>query len=159
MQRLNYTPRPLSEKYPGQYKVLRRIDTNQRLNTGTRWFGTFLGATVVVYCAFFHRWNDGHENIMSDFYRMRLKWQERILGGLSDRDYEDLYFPKGSNVVLKNVRDSDYIPEELRKTKENEYALNRPAERHVLEAERVRQAEEERLLREMDEKSWWGKRK
>lgn len=150
MKRLNYTPRPLSETYAGQYKVLRKIDTNLRVNTGSRWFGSFIASSVVIYCAFFHRWNDGHENVMSDFYRARLGLQERIFGQLSDQDNEDLHFPRGSNVVIKNVRDSDYIPEELRRTTENEFALNRPSERHVLEAERYKQEAEEKLLRELD---------
>lgn len=150
MKRLNYTPRPPSGVYPGQYKVLRRIDTNQRLNTGSRWFGSFLAASVVVYCAFFHRWNDGRENVMSDFYRARLSLKERVIG-LSDQEYDDLHHPKGANIVVKNVKDSDYIPENLRKTVEGEYALNRPSERHVLEAQRIQQQQEEQLLREMDE--------
>lgn len=150
MKRLNYTPRPASEVYPGQYKVLRRIDTNQRLNTGTRWFGSFLAGSVVIYCAFFHRWNDGRENVMSDFYRTRLKVKERLFG-LDDQEYDDLYYPKGANMVIKNVKDTDYIPEDLRKTVESEYVLNRPSERHVLEAQRIQQQQEEQLLREMDE--------
>ncbi|ODV77835.1 uncharacterized protein CANTADRAFT_55010 [Suhomyces tanzawaensis NRRL Y-17324] len=149
MKRLNYTPRPASELYPGQYKVLRRVDTNQRLNTGSRWFGSFLGGSIVVYFAFFHRWNDGRENVMSDFYRFRLRIKERLVG-LTDQDYDDLYHPKGSNVVIKNVRDTDYIPEDIRKTTENEFALNRPSERHVLEAQRLQQEQEENLLREYD---------
>lgn len=150
MKRLNYTPRPPSELYPGQYKILRKIDTNQRLNTGTRWFGSFLGGSIVVYFAFFHRWNDGRENVMSDFYRARLSVKEKLLG-LNDQEYDDLYHPKGANIVVKNVRDSDYIPEGMRKTVEGEYALNRPSERHVLEAQRIQQKQEEQLLREMDE--------
>lgn len=150
MKRLNYTPRPLSELYPGQYKVLRKVDTNQRLNTGTRWFGTFIGTSIVVYFGFFHRWNDGKENVMSDFYRARLILQEKIIG-LSDQEYDDLYYPKGTGIVVKNVRDSDYIPEDIRKTKEGEFALNRPSQRHVLEAQRIQQQQEEQMLRELDD--------
>lgn len=149
MKRLNYTPRPASELYPGQYKVLRKVDTNQRLNTGSRWFGSFLGGSIVIYFAFFQRWNDGRENVMSDFYRARLRVQERIFG-LNDEEFDDLYHPKDANMVIKNVRDTDYIPESLRKTAETEYALNRPSERHVLEAQRVQQEQEETMLREMD---------
>lgn len=171
MKRLNYTPRPASELYHGQYKVLRKVDTNQRLNTGTRWFGTFLGGSLVFYFAFFHRWNDGKENVMSDFYRARLAFQEKFFG-LSDEEYEDLYHPKGSGIVVKNVRDADYIPENLRRTREGEYALNRPSQRHVLEAQRIQQEQEEKMLRELDEhkqfaselmaeqkdrKKWFGK--
>lgn len=150
MKRLNYTPRPFSTLYPGQYMVLRKVDTNQRLNTGTRWFGSFVTGSVVIYFAFFHRWNDGRENVMSDFYRARLQMKERFFG-LSDQEYDDLYHPKTAPTTIKNVRDAQYIPEELRKTKEGQYALNRPSERHVLEAERVQQQREEQMLRELDE--------
>lgn len=149
MKRLNYTPRPASELYPGQYKVLRKVDTNQRLNTGTRYFGTFLGGLIIVYFAFFHRWNDGRENVMSDFYRARLRVKEKWFG-LNDEEYNDLHHPKSANIAVKNVRDADYIPEDIRRTQEGEYALNRPSERHVLEANRIKQAQEEQLLREME---------
>ncbi|CAN3499736.1 hypothetical protein DICA1_B04302 [Diutina catenulata] len=149
MKRLNYTPRPASELYPGQYKVLRKVDTNQRLNTATRYFGTFLGGSIIVYFAFFHRWNDGRENVMSDFYRARLRVKEKWFG-LNDEEYNDLHHPKSANIAVKNVRDADYIPEDIRRTSEGEYALNRPSERHVLEANRIKQAQEEQLLREME---------
>ncbi|CCE73272.1 Piso0_000303 [Millerozyma farinosa CBS 7064] len=149
MRKLNYTPRPVSELYPGQYKVLRKVDTYKRFNIGNRWFGTFLGSTIVIYFAFFHRWNDGAENVMSDFYRARLRVQEKLFG-LSEQEYEDLYHPKGIKFAVKNVRDADYIPESLRKTVEGEFALNRPSERHVLEAERIQQAQEEEYLKNLD---------
>lgn len=149
MKRLSYTPRPLSELYPGQYKVLRRVDANRRLNIGTRWFGTFLATSIVLYGAFFYRWNDGRENVLSDFYRARLLLKERFTT-LTDEEYDDLYHPKGSGIVVKNVRDTDYIPESVRKTQEGKYALNRPSERHVLEAQRIQQQQEEQMLREME---------
>lgn len=149
MKRLNYTPRPKSSLYPGQYMVLRKIDTNQRLNTGTRWFGTFLTGSILVYFSFFYRWNDGRENVMSEFYRMRLRVKEKYFG-LSDLEYEDLHHPKDPNIAIRNVRDTDYIPEDIRRTKEGEFALNRPSERHMLEALRLQQEQEERLLRELD---------
>lgn len=155
MNRLNYTPRPLSELYPGQYKILRKVDTNQRLNTGSRYFGTFLAGTVIIYCAFFQRWNDGNENIMSDFYRARLRLKERYFG-LNDIEYDDLYHPKTAAVNIKTVRDKDYIPDDIRKTQEGEYAMNRPSERHILEAERIQQQQEEQLLREFDQYKQFG---
>lgn len=149
MKKLNYTPRPHSTLYPNQYMVLRKVDTNQRLNTGTRWFGTFLTSSIVVYFAFFYRWNDGRENVMSDFYRYRLQIKERVVG-LSESEYDDLYHPRGANLVLKNVRDAEYIPGDMRKTKEGDFALNRPSEKHVLEAQRIQQQQEEAMLRELD---------
>ncbi|KAK6204486.1 uncharacterized protein RJT21DRAFT_8781 [Scheffersomyces amazonensis] len=149
MKRLNYTPRPASELYPGQFKVLRKVDTNHRLNFGSRWFSTFMGGSIVIYFAFFHKWNDGKENVMSDFYRARLRLKERF-STLSEEEYDDLYHPKQSSIGVRGVRDTDYIPENLRKTSENEFVLNRPSERHVLEAQRIQQEQEEKLLREMD---------
>lgn len=149
MRKLNYTPRPQLTLYPGQYMVLRKVDTNQRLNTGTRWFGSFLTGSIIVYFSFFYRWNDGRENVMSEFYRYRLQLKEKMVG-LSDQEYDDLYHPKGANIVVKNVRDSDYIPEDIRRTKEGEFALNRPSERHMLEAQRLQQQHEEEMLRELD---------
>lgn len=149
MKRLNYTPRPQSSLYPGQYMVLRKVDTNQRLNTGTRWFGTFLTSSIVIYFTFFYRWNDGRENITSEFYRYRLQLKEKI-SGLTEQEYDDLYHPKSANVVVKNVRDAEYIPEDIRRTKEGEFALNRPSERHVLEAHRLQQEQEEKMLRDLD---------
>ncbi|EGV61640.1 hypothetical protein PSN45_000320 [Yamadazyma tenuis] len=160
MKKLNYTPRPLSEVYPGQYKVLRKIDTYNRLNIGSKWFGTFLTSTLVIYGLFFYRWNDGYENVTSDFYRARLRLKETMLR-LTDEEYNDLYYPKGSNIVVKKVRDTDYIPEDIRRTKEGSMALNRPAERHVLEAQRIQQQREEAKLREdsavveKKKSKWW----
>lgn len=142
-------PRPQSSLYPGQYMVLRKVDTNQRLNTGTRWFGTFLTGSIIFYFTFFYRWNDGRENVMSEFYRYRLLLKEKLVG-LTDQEFDDLYHPKSANIVLKNVRDTDYIPEDIRRTKEGEFALNRPSERHVLEAQRLQQQREEEMLRELD---------
>ena len=52
MERLNYTARPQSDLYPGQYKVLRRVDTNKRLDIGNRYFGTFIIGSVIVYGVF-----------------------------------------------------------------------------------------------------------
>ena len=149
MRRLNYTPRPPSELYPGQYKVLRKVDTYQRLNTGSRYFGTLVGGSIFIYFMFFHRWNEGHETIVSDLYRARLRLKERFFD-LNDIEYQDLHHPKGANIVLRNVPDAQYIPDHMRKTVEGDYALNRPAARHVLEADRLQQEKEENLLRDLD---------
>lgn len=149
MKRLNYTPRPPSQLYPGQYKVLRKVDTNVRLNRGSRLFATWIGGGIVVYCLFFQRWNDGNENVLSDFYRARLRLKEKLFG-LSDEEYQDLHHPKSAPIVIKNVKDAEYIPESIRRTSEGEFALNRPSERHMLEAHRIQQQQEEEYLREQD---------
>lgn len=86
---------------------------------------------------------------MSDFFRFRLRLKEKLVG-LSDQDYDDLYYPREQPKVIRNVRDAEYIPDSIRKTKEGEYALNRPAERHVLEALRIQQQQEEEMLREFE---------
>lgn len=150
MERLNYTARPQSDLYPGQYKVLRRVDTNKRLDIGNRYFGTFIIGSVIVYGVFFHRWNDGRENVFSDFYRAQLKLKEKLMGGLNEQEYDDLYHPRDSGIVVRNVRDAQYIPEDIRKTSETNYNLNRPGERHVLEAQRIQQEQEEKMLKELD---------
>lgn len=150
MERLNYTARPMSDLYPNQYKVLRRVDTNKKLHLGSRWFGTLIGGSVIFYFTFFYRWNEGRDNVFSDFYRSQLWLKERILGGLSEQEYDDLHFPKLGYTVLHSVKDAQYIPDDLRKTQEGEFVLNRPSERHLLEAERIQQEKEEQMLRELD---------
>lgn len=150
MERLNYTARPQSDLYPGQYKVLRKIETNKRLNLGSRYFGTLIMSGISIYALFFHRWNEGRENVFSDFYRFQLKLKEQLLGGLNELDYDDLYHPKAAGIVVKNVPDAVYIPDDMKKTKETEYNLNRPSEKHVLEAQRIQQQNEERMLKELD---------
>lgn len=93
---------------------------------------------------------------MSDFYRYRLRGKE-LLVGLSETEYDDLYHPKKNVHVIKNVRDAEYIPTDIRQTKEGDYALNRPAERHVLEAQRRQQQQEEEMLKELDKHREYAK--
>ncbi|KAI5954471.1 hypothetical protein KGF54_002246 [Candida jiufengensis] len=154
MSRLNYTARPKSNIYPNQYKMLRQVDTNKNLHFGSRWFSIFIGGSIIIYGVFFQRWNNGKENVFSDFYRSQLKFKERIMGGLSEVEHDDLYYPNQiSGRYLKNVKDAQYINEDIRKTKENEYVLNRPSERHILEAERIQQENEEKILRGLSSKN------
>ncbi|EGW32615.1 uncharacterized protein SPAPADRAFT_138295 [Spathaspora passalidarum NRRL Y-27907] len=149
MNRLNYSPRPMSDLYPGQYKVLRRVDTNRRLYLGSRYFGLFITVSAFTYAAFFYRWNGGSENVFSEFYRSRLRLKEKYVG-LNEEEHDDLYHQKDSGVRIKGVKDSQYIPDSLRKTPENDLVLSRPSEKHILEAERIQQQEEERMLKELD---------
>lgn len=151
MKRLNYTPRPASAVYPGQYKVLRKVNTNQKVQVGLRMFASFIGGAVIVYFTFFYRWNDGKENIFSDFYRARLRAKEAVFGGLLSQEYDDLYHPQQNKVVVKKVRDAEYIPPAMRKNVESELVMNKPSDSHYLEAERIRQDQEEAMLRELDE--------
>lgn len=151
MKRLNYTPRPASQLYPGQYKVLRKVNTSQKVQVGSRWFASLLGGSIIVYFSFFYRWNDGKENVFSDFYRARLQLKERIFGGLSQQEYDDLHHPQQNKVIIKKVRDAEYIPDDMRRNVESDLAMNKPSDRHFLEAERIRQDQEEMMLRELNE--------
>ncbi|CAK9436870.1 uncharacterized protein LODBEIA_P13920 [Lodderomyces beijingensis] len=147
MERLNYTARPRSDLYPGQYKMLRRVDTNKKLHLGSRWFGTLITGSAVLYFTFFYRWNEGRDNVFTDLYRSQLWVKERLVG-LTKQEFDDLHHPQASYAAIKGVKDSMYIPEDMRRTQEGAYALNRPGERHILEAERIQQEmEEEQLLR------------
>ncbi|RLV94718.1 hypothetical protein JA1_001535 [Spathaspora sp. JA1] len=149
MKRLNYSPRPMSDLYPGQYKVLRRIDTDHRLHFGSRIFGYVIVGTALTYAIFFHRWNRGSENVFSNTYRSRLNLKEKVLG-LNEREHDDLYHPKDSGASVRGVEDSKYLPDSLRKTPENELVLSRPSEKHILEANRIQQQEEEKMLKQLD---------
>ena len=37
------------------------------------------------------------------------------MGGLNEQEYDDLYHPRDSGIVVRNVRDAQYIPEDIRK--------------------------------------------
>lgn len=74
-----------------------------------------------------------------------------VFGGLLSQEYDDLYHPQQNKVVVKKVRDAEYIPPAMRKNVESELVMNKPSDRHYLEAERIRQDQEEAMLRELDE--------
>ena len=143
MERLNYTARPQSDLYPGQYKVLRRVDTNKRLDIGNRYFGTFIIGSVIVY-GVFSIVGMMVEKMFSVILSSSIKIKRKLMGGLNEQEYDDLYHPRDSGIVVRNVRDAQYIPEDIRKTSETNYNLNRPSERHVLEAQRIQQEQEEK---------------
>ncbi|CCH42613.1 hypothetical protein BN7_2157 [Wickerhamomyces ciferrii] len=152
IQRLQYTPRPKSQLYPGQYKVLRRVNNYSRFQKGALSTGKFLTIGIGLYSVFFYRWNDGYDNVFSDFYRMRLRIKYIVNGGLSEQELEDLK-PKQRGFVDRPkavvAEGEDPIkPKEL--PKESEYLKERPSDRHLMEAQMIVQDREERLMRALD---------
>lgn len=178
MSQLSYAPRPASEVYPGQFKILRRVNDNRRFNIGSKWAASGIISVVMVYSIFFHRWNDGYDNVFSDFYRFQLRCKWFFTGTLSKQDYDDLTpKQKGLNSAMVNeTYDPDF---EARETK---FALQRPSRQHMIMAEKLAQQREEKYLRAVDmaekqaalnkqngdaelkewresetKKSWWGR--
>lgn len=147
MKKLHYTPRPLSELYPGQYKLLRRTDRSQ-FKAGVRLTSMFMTTVIVIGGVFFYRWNDGYDNIFSGPYRFQLRMRDRIFGNLTERQKEDLK-PKQRGMVRTTADSpsgsSPYVPPQ------NEtIAMERPSRGHMIEAERIRQEREEAILRAVD---------
>lgn len=146
LKRLQYTPRPLSELYPGQYKVLRRVQTGA-FNTGIRYTSFFLGTGLVVFGVFFYRWNDGYENVFSSTYRWQLKMRQSIFGNLSEQQLEDL-IPKQRGMTRRSSNNDEAAFIEPKK--EDGHSMQRPQRMHYIEAERIKQEREEAILRAVD---------
>ncbi len=146
MKKMRYTPRPPSDLYPGQFKILRRLPVNQRFNKGASIFGTILTTTVVTYCVFFKRWDDGYDNIFSPFYRWRLRMKETMGGVLTDQQREDL-IPKDRPTSVKLVDNPQLSDSGMN---EGDYALERPARKHIMEAEGITQQREVEMLKSLD---------
>lgn len=151
LKRLNYTPRPLSEYYPGQYKVLKRKG-NQSFNKGVRLMAKFATWTIVIGSVFFYRWNDGYDNVFSTPYRWQLWLRERLFSNLSPQQKEDLE-GKQKGAVKKTRPIGDVIgpqSEHINSSNRDPVAFERPSRAHVIEAERIMQEREEALLRAVD---------
>ncbi|CDR46444.1 CYFA0S23e01068g1_1 [Cyberlindnera fabianii] len=140
MRRLQYVPRPQSELYPGQYKVLRRVNNYTKFDKGAEVTAKLLMGGILIYGVFFHRWNDGQENIFSWAYRLRLQAQYLLTDALSPQQKEDLEFVKLPSSIRLGTGDG---PET---TVNEEFGLERPQRKHILEVERRKQIEEEELL-------------
>lgn len=151
MQKLQYTPRPKSELYPGQYKVLRRVDNYPRFYKGGLFVTRMMALGVGIYAVFIYRWNDGYDHIFSPMYRLRLRIKYIINGELSDTEMDDL-IPKRRGYVQRpsmSVESSDsYIVNE--KPTNSKYVMEKPNERQLREAQRIMQDSEERYLRALD---------
>ncbi|ANZ73095.1 BA75_01478T0 [Komagataella pastoris] len=147
MNQLKYTPRPPSELYPGQNKVLKRINTKARFQNGLKITSRLLMFGVSVYGVFFYRWNEGYDNVFSPFYRFRLKCKKFISGELSDKEEFDL---SGNSKPLpfKVIRE-ETVPEDIAAV-ESAAGLQRPTQKHLMEVERILQEREEKMLRAVD---------
>lgn len=146
LKRLQYTPRPLSDLYPGQYKVLRRVDPGA-FNTGIRYTSFVLGTSLVVFGVFFYRWNDGYENVFSGPYRWQLKVRQKLLGNLTDQQEEDLV-SKHRGMTRRSATNDDAAF--IEPTREDTHSMQRPQRMHYIEAERIKQEREEAILRAVD---------
>lgn len=146
LKRMQYTPRPLSDLYPGQYKVLRRID-DTGFNRGVKFSTVFLTSTVAVIGVFFYRWNDGYDNVFSRPYRIQLAIRDKLFGNLSEEQKEDLQTKSRGVVRMHSQNSSAPTPYD---SKYEDLALERPMRNHMLEVERIRQEREEALLRAVD---------
>lgn len=156
MARLQYTPRPHSELYPGQFKTLRRVNNYTKFDKGVQLTGRWLVVGLVGYGIFVHRWNDGYENIFSDLYRSQLRFKYWLFGTLNDQEMSDL---NSEPIFRRDIRvgAGEGIISDV--ALENGIALERPERRHYIEAERIMQQREEEALRAKDEKAkerkWW----
>lgn len=146
-KRMQYTPRPLSELYPGQYKVLKRTGSNP-FAKGVRYSSIILGTAVVVFGVFFYRWNDGYDHALSGTYRWQLQMRDSLLGNLSERQKEDLEGKqRGFNRIAKQQDESRVLSP---RPEDDNLAMQRPMRNHIIEAERIRQEREEAILRAVD---------
>lgn len=153
MQKLQYSPRPKSQLYPGQYKVLRRVNNYPRFYQGALYTTKLLVFGVGTYAIFFYRWNDGYDHVFSEFYRWRLRAKYVINGELSKQELEDLipkqrgFSRRPMSVVSPN--EEQYI-KPVQVPIDPKYLMERPDEKHLMEAQKVLQDREERLMRAID---------
>ncbi|KAK9471220.1 uncharacterized protein V1510DRAFT_397599 [Dipodascopsis tothii] len=143
MKRASFTPRPPSDLYPGQYKVLKKALPAAAFSRGINMVSVTLTAIIVSYAVFFYRWNEGYDNVFSDAYRYQLRLKEKYLGPLSSQEVADLR-PRPRGYAVREV-DLPQGPDQT--FTESEWAMERPRRSHIMEAERIRQAREEQHLR------------
>ncbi|CDO55554.1 hypothetical protein DV451_000179 [Geotrichum candidum] len=146
LKRLQYTPRPLSDLYPGQYKVLRRVESGA-FNTGVKYTSFILGTGIVVFGVFFYRWNDGYENVFSSTYRFQLRMRDALFGNLSESQKDDLK-PKQRGMTRKSSGNDEAAF--IEPSREDSHSMQRPQRMHYIEAERIKQEREEAILRAVD---------
>lgn len=154
MQRLQYTPRPKSQLYPGQYKVLRRVNNYPRFYKGGLFVTRMMALGVGIYAVFIYRWNDGYDHVFSPMYRLRLRIKYVINGELSDQEMDDL-IPKRRGYVKRPAINpaaagDSYLINDEKKPADSKYVMEKPNERQLLEAQRIMQEREERYMRALD---------
>lgn len=155
MKTLQYYPRPPSEKYPGRYKVLRRVDATNGFKRGANLTATVSIYGFVLFAVFFYKWND-HENVFAPLRRGQLWVKERILGKLDDDDFNDLYNykldtpipqrPLPSMMYDKNV-ENKIVGEG---TVNNDHIVDRFGTKHVVYAEHIQQRDEEEKMKGLE---------
>lgn len=143
LRRLNYTPRPASELYPGQYKVLKRKNASH-FNDGVRLFGKTMTFVVLIGSVFFYRWNDGYDNVFSEPYRLQLRLRQKLFGNLSPQQQEDME-RKQRGMIRRLPAQSQVQPPNAELDAST--ALERPQRSHVIEAERRLQESQEAVLK------------
>lgn len=155
MKRLKYYPRPPSELYPGRHKVLRRINHKSSFVRGSEITAKVSIYFLIAFGVFFYKWND-NENVFAPFRRFQLRIKEKILGGLSPADYNDLYnYDQTKSIPQKPLPSIMYEDNEKKhlvggdKTN-NEFIKDRFGNKHVVYAEHVTQRQEESMLKAMD---------
>jgi len=157
MQKLQYTPRPKSKLYPGQYQVLRRVDNYPKFYKGAVKTSKFMVFGVIAYSMFFYRWNDGFDHIWSDLYRTRLKIKYFINGELTKQEFEDLnskqrgYIKSRSmGTDMPELEDSKIRNDKKRTDVDSKYVMETPNPKHLKEAERILQERDEKIMRAID---------
>lgn len=164
LKKLNYTPRPASDLYFGQYKVLKRKGTTS-FNDGVRLVGKTMMWGIIIGSVFFYRWNDGYDNVFSEPYRLQLRIRQKLFGNLSPQQIDDMEGKQRGMIKKIPPRAQTRAPStEL----DSQTALERPQRSHLIEAERRMQEQQEALLKAVNiakekvkedenkkKKSWW----
>lgn len=155
MKKLKYFPRPPSELYPGRYKVLRKINHKSNFTRGAELTTKISIYVLIGFGVFFYKWND-NENVFAPFRRFQLRIKEKVLGGLSPDDYNDLYnYDKNKAIPQKPLPTIMYEENENKNlvgedATNNEFIKDRFGNKHMVYAEHVTQKQEENMLKAMD---------
>lgn len=156
MKTLQYYPRPPSEKYPGRYKVLRRVNSNNPFTRGANLTAKVSIYGFVAYAVFFYKWND-HENIFAPFRRCQLYLKEAILGQLDEEDYNDLYHYDANKAIPQRPLPSRMYDKNVEGgiagegSVNNEHIVDRFGTKHVVFAEHLNQESDAEKMAKLDE--------
>jgi hypothetical protein len=126
MKKLQYTPIPQSELYPGQFKRLKRVQNYTSFYKGAALAVKVGCAGVIFYSVFFHRWEG--ENVFSKYFRFRQGLQSILFDVHEDTTMKRPTMRLGTGELTTSVDES--------------IGLERPMKKHLLEAERRKQLQE-----------------
>ncbi|GMM36766.1 hypothetical protein DASC09_040910 [Saccharomycopsis crataegensis] len=150
MNRLGYHPRPRSSVYPGQYKLLRRIDDQRaRFWRGAKYVTAGIVGIGSIYIVFFHRWNDGYDSMFSKTYRFQLHMKWLIKGTLTKQEFEDLH-PKQRGYAGAVGHGGTQFNKSNEGEHETNFALQRPTNDQQVAAEKQMQEREENYWKAID---------